>query len=240
MCDTKIPSAATDFGWHDPGYIHTAQMTGLLPSRSYLYTYGSDQAGWSNPVRLRTPPSAGDSVIRFLTFGDMGQAPRDKSDEHYIQPGSLEVIEAIKEKVLAGEADSVFHIGDISYATGFLVEWDYFLQLINPIASRVPYMTAIGNHESMRHQIPVESVEFLTRSIFICQQLRKTSHGIQSVRGQCISLLFPQSIIGPEAVNSMIGSSGTLLLLTANKLHGLFSVGTGRCTQRDNLAFLNW
>lgn len=147
MCGTKRLSAARDFGWHDPGYIHTAQMTGLLPSRSYLYTYGSDQAGWSNPVRLRTPPSAGDSVVRFLTFGDMGQAPRDKSDEHYIQPGSLGVIEAIKEKMLAGEVDSVFHIGDISYATGFLVEWDYFLQLINPIASRVPYMTAIGNHE---------------------------------------------------------------------------------------------
>lgn len=43
--------------------------------------------------------------------------------------------------------DSIFHIGDISYATGFLVEWDYFLQLITPVASHVSYMTAIGNHE---------------------------------------------------------------------------------------------
>lgn len=57
------------------------------------------------------------------------------------------MIEAITEKVLTGEVDSVFHIGDLSYATGFLVEWDYFLQMINPVASRVPYMTAIGNHE---------------------------------------------------------------------------------------------
>lgn len=85
MCGGKIPSAAKDFGWHDPGYIHTAQMTGLLPSRSYLYTYGSNLAGWSNPVQLWTPPSGGASEVRFLAFGDMGQAPRDKSDEHYIQ-----------------------------------------------------------------------------------------------------------------------------------------------------------
>ena len=51
------------------------------------------------------------------------------------------------DKVKSGNVDSIFHIGDISYATGFLVEWDYFLKLISPVASRVSYMTAIGNHE---------------------------------------------------------------------------------------------
>ncbi|MCL7022561.1 hypothetical protein MKW94_006324, partial [Papaver nudicaule] len=50
-------------------------------------------------------------------------------------------------EVESGEVDSVFHIGDISYATGFLVEWDYFLSMIQPVASHVTYMTAIGNHE---------------------------------------------------------------------------------------------
>ena len=51
------------------------------------------------------------------------------------------------DEVKSGNVDSIFHIGDISYATGFLVEWDYFLNLIRPVASRVSYMTAIGNHE---------------------------------------------------------------------------------------------
>ncbi|KAK4372076.1 hypothetical protein RND71_007460 [Anisodus tanguticus] len=51
------------------------------------------------------------------------------------------------DEVSAGNVDSVFHIGDISYATRFLVEWDYFLHLITPVASHVSYMTAIGNHE---------------------------------------------------------------------------------------------
>ena len=64
-----------------------------------------------------------------------------------MQPGSLSVTRALADEVASGNIDSVFHIGDISYATGFLVEWDYFLSLITPIASHVTYMTAIGNHE---------------------------------------------------------------------------------------------
>jgi len=35
-----LPSPAKDFGWHDPGYIHSAVMTGLQPSQSYTYRYG--------------------------------------------------------------------------------------------------------------------------------------------------------------------------------------------------------
>ena len=41
----------------------------------------------------------------------------------------------------------LLHIGDISYAVGYLSEWDDFLHQIKPIASHIPYMTGIGNHE---------------------------------------------------------------------------------------------
>ena len=62
--------------------------------------------------------------------------------------------------------DAVLHIGDISYAVGFNFhsssiylsfsflfyrsyssEWDSFEHEIAPVASRVPYLTCIGNHE---------------------------------------------------------------------------------------------
>jgi phosphodiesterase/alkaline phosphatase D-like protein len=59
----------------------------------------------------------------------------------------LGVSNAILKEVASGRVDLVLHIGDISYATGFLAEWDQFLDIITPIASKVPYMTAIGNHE---------------------------------------------------------------------------------------------
>ncbi|XP_057818701.1 probable inactive purple acid phosphatase 27 [Cryptomeria japonica] len=147
MCKGKLGSAAKDFGWHEPGYIHTAVMTQLLPSTSFLYRYGSDIVGWSNPIQFWTPPAAGYSELKFIVFGDMGQAPLDPSDVHYIQVGALGVIGAVAEEVGERNVDSIFHIGDISYATGFLVEWDYFLHMITPVASHVPYMTAIGNHE---------------------------------------------------------------------------------------------
>ncbi|KAJ7005106.1 inactive purple acid phosphatase 27 [Populus alba x Populus x berolinensis] len=147
MCTSVLPSPAKDFGWHDPGYIHSAVMTGLRPSTSYSYRYGSDSVGWSDKVQFRTPPAGGSDELKFLAFGDMGKAPLDPSVEHYIQPGSLSVIKAVTDEVKSGNVDSIFHIGDISYATGFLVEWDFFLHLISPMASQVSYMTAIGNHE---------------------------------------------------------------------------------------------
>ncbi|KAJ7982290.1 Purple acid phosphatase [Quillaja saponaria] len=147
MCSSALPSPAKDFGWHDPGYIHSVVMTGLEPSSTFSYRYGSNSVGWSEQIQFRSPPAGGSDDLKFLTFGDMGKAPRDSSVEHYIQPGSISVIKAMVDEVNSNNADSVFHIGDISYATGFLVEWDFFLHQINPIASRASYMTAIGNHE---------------------------------------------------------------------------------------------
>ncbi|XP_008231438.1 PREDICTED: probable inactive purple acid phosphatase 27 [Prunus mume] len=147
MQSSALPSPAKDFGWHDPGFIHTAVMTGLKPLSNFSYRYGSDSVGWSNEIQFRTPPAGGADELKFLAFGDMGKAPRDGSTEHYIQPGSLSVIQAMADEINSGQVDSIFHIGDISYATGFLVEWDFFLHQISPVASRVSYMTAIGNHE---------------------------------------------------------------------------------------------
>ncbi|KAG8388806.1 hypothetical protein BUALT_Bualt02G0163400 [Buddleja alternifolia] len=148
MCTSLLESPAVDFGWHDPGYIHSAIMTALHPSTTYSYKYGSDSAGWSNQIKFKTPPAGGSDELKFVAYGDMGKAPLDSSVEHFIQPGSVTVIKAIGEEIVSSRGlDSIFHIGDISYATGFLVEWDFFLHLITPLASQLPYMTAIGNHE---------------------------------------------------------------------------------------------
>ena len=38
--------------------------------------------------------------------------------------------------------------GDISYATGYMAVWDFFLNMISPIAGRTLYLTTVGNHES--------------------------------------------------------------------------------------------
>ncbi|KAJ7295496.1 hypothetical protein O6H91_Y184800 [Diphasiastrum complanatum] len=145
--DMCIPAPATNFGWHDPGYVHSAVISGLSPSSTYTYKYGSNFVGWSGDKIFKTPPAAGAEALQIIIYGDMGKADADSSTEHYIQPGSLGVINAISQELDAGKVDAVFHIGDISYATGFLAEWDFFLEMIQPVASRIPYLTAIGNHE---------------------------------------------------------------------------------------------
>ncbi|KAB1212498.1 putative inactive purple acid phosphatase 1 [Morella rubra] len=149
MCSSSaLPSPAKDLGWHDPGYIHTAVMTGLTPSSTFTYKYESNLVGWSDQIQFKTPPAGGSSSeIHFIAYGDMGKAPLDPSAEYYIQPGSLSVIKAVTDEVNAGNVSSIFHIGDIGYATGFFVEWDFFFHLIQPVDSKVSYMTAIGNHE---------------------------------------------------------------------------------------------
>jgi hypothetical protein len=42
---------------------------------------------------------------------------------------------------------ALLHIGDLSYANGYLVVWDYYLEMIQPIVSRIAYLPAVGNHE---------------------------------------------------------------------------------------------
>ncbi|KAJ4971659.1 hypothetical protein NE237_004758 [Protea cynaroides] len=123
--------------------------TGTTTSGNHMgmCVYKSDSVGWSDQIKFRTPPAGGSQELKFLAFGDMGKAHHDGSSEHYIQAGSISVVDAMAREVASGNIDSIFHIGDISYATGFLVEWDFFLHQIIPVASHVFYMTAIGNHE---------------------------------------------------------------------------------------------
>jgi acid phosphatase type 7 len=38
-------------------------------------------------------------------------------------------------------------IGDIAYARGHASLWEYFMEFIQPLASKLPFMVGIGNHE---------------------------------------------------------------------------------------------
>jgi hypothetical protein len=41
-------------------------------------------------------------------------------------------------------AQLALHIGDISYARGWGFVWDYFFDLVEPVAATIPYMVCIG------------------------------------------------------------------------------------------------
>lgn len=38
------------------------------------------------------------------------------------------------------DVDLVVHVGDISYAQGYVADWDVFFHQLLPLTSRVPYM----------------------------------------------------------------------------------------------------
>lgn len=47
-----------------------------------------------------------------------------------MQEGALDVIDAVTKAVDAGDIDVVFHVGDISYATGFLFSFPFLFLML--------------------------------------------------------------------------------------------------------------
>ncbi|KAF5476554.1 hypothetical protein F2P56_003298 [Juglans regia] len=147
MC---APPAKT-VGWRDPGFIHTSFLKELWPNSLYTYKLGHRLINgsyiWSKSYYFKSSPYPGqDSLQRVVIFGDMGKAERDGSNEYSnYQPGSLNTTDQLIKDL--ENIDIVFHIGDISYANGYISQWDQFTSQVEPIASTVPYMIASGNHE---------------------------------------------------------------------------------------------
>ncbi|KAG9446001.1 hypothetical protein H6P81_012129 [Aristolochia fimbriata] len=144
------PPART-FGWRHPGFIHTSFLKDLWPNLEYTYKLGhrlsNNSYVWSKLFSFRAPPFPGqDSLQQVIIFGDMGKAEEDGSNEYNnYQPGCLNTTDQLIKDL--NNIDIVFHIGDISYANGYISQWDQFTSQIEPIASSVPYMIASGNHE---------------------------------------------------------------------------------------------
>ncbi|XP_065873085.1 probable inactive purple acid phosphatase 27 [Euphorbia lathyris] len=144
-------SPARTVGWRDPGFIHTSFLKDLWPNTKYTYRMGhmlpNGTYVWSKQYSFKSSPYPGqDSLQRVIIFGDMGKAERDGSNEYSdYQPGSLMTTDSLIEDLT--NIDIVFHIGDITYANGYISQWDQFTAQVEPIASSVPYMIASGNHE---------------------------------------------------------------------------------------------
>ncbi|KAJ8436863.1 hypothetical protein Cgig2_026187 [Carnegiea gigantea] len=142
---------ARTVGWRDPGFIHTSFLKDLWPNRLYTYRAGhllfNGSYVWSKKYSFEAPPYPGqDSLQRVIVFGDMGKAERDGSNEYSdYQPGSLNTTDQLIKDI--ENIDIVFHVGDITYANGYISQWDQFTSQVEPIASVVPYMIGSGNHE---------------------------------------------------------------------------------------------
>jgi len=134
----------TSFKWADPQnkrkvrYQHTVELQGLKPKQSIQYRVGevSTPRSLSGTYSFKMPPN-GDEVLTMAIFGDMGVV-------------NSQAIKYVIEEVEAGEVDVVLHMGDYAYDlhTHAGNYGDIFMNDIEPIASRVPYMGTVGNHDT--------------------------------------------------------------------------------------------
>jgi len=88
--------------------------------------------------------------VRIAMFADMSSAEEDGS----LQAGwfandfsAIDTTSVLLQQVTAGEIDVAVCIGDLSYSSGFLSRWDAWLDQVELVAARVPFMTTPGNHE---------------------------------------------------------------------------------------------
>jgi hypothetical protein len=130
---------------------HVGVMDALKPSTVYYYKVGhtvGNEAGneangctcWSDTFSYKTAPDAktlpGEFPLKFGIWGDMGFA-------------NSQILKSVTAEVEGGAFDMILHVGDFAYDmhsdnghTG-----DDFMNAIQPLASRVPYMVDVGNHE---------------------------------------------------------------------------------------------
>ncbi|CAF1489644.1 unnamed protein product [Adineta steineri] len=138
MCEGKANTWGSR-AFIDPGYMHTILLENLHPSTTYYYRVGTDEHGWSPINSFTNRPADKNEAVYMIAYGDMSLAP--------LAPGSQSTTDRVIARVQSTNVTCVLHLGDLSYAMGIAVQWDGFMNQIQPIAAHVPYMAAIGNHE---------------------------------------------------------------------------------------------
>ncbi|KAG6640553.1 purple acid phosphatase 22-like isoform X1 [Carya illinoinensis] len=111
---------------YSSGKIHYTKIGPLEPSTTYFYRCGGSGPEFS----FKTPPST--FPIEFVVVGDLGQTEWTASTLAHVD----------------SEDYDVFLLpGDLSYANGQQPLWDSFGRLVEPYASRRPWMVTEGNHD---------------------------------------------------------------------------------------------
>lgn len=115
------------------GWLYTVTLKGLSESTWYSYRVGDGARRWSKVHTFRTAPSRKGGLFAFTVFADHGVSGASRRNI---------------ERIVSGELPA-FHLipGDLSYANGDLRVWKRWLQMVEPLACRVPLMVCPGNHE---------------------------------------------------------------------------------------------
>lgn len=122
-------------GVYESGTIHHVELTNLKPSTQYFYVCGDNMSGiQSNIFNFTTTSYVGSFYpATFGVVGDLGQTIDSEITLNHISNNK--------------NIQLILHAGDLSYADCNQQLWDSYGELIEPLASRVPWMVGPGNHE---------------------------------------------------------------------------------------------
>lgn len=152
MCGGK--ARETSFAFH----IHTALLEDLQPESEYDYLI----TGTKDQDRrvFVSGPSGPKDEISFIAYGDMGAQGKKTVM-------AAATVETALQEHIRDPLDFILHVGDISYGDGRPKQWETFMSQIEPVASSVPYMVAIGAlfHNSPSDMNPPESFLSIDDSI---------------------------------------------------------------------------
>jgi len=119
-------------------YIHRVHLKNLAPNTTYYYMCGGLD-GWSEVFGFKTFKSVEDGnpyPLRLAVFGDLGTT-------------NAVSLTRLQEESHMGMYDAALHCGDYAYdlSNDKGVNGDTYMDMIQPFAAYLPYMTVPGNHE---------------------------------------------------------------------------------------------
>ena len=154
-------SPANSTGWHDLGMINKALFTDIvtqnLYGKSIYYIFGEKNTNkFSKEFIFRLPPYPGNQPLnrptQVVLMADLGIGSSVSASNTltWQEEGSpaVDTAMSIGDYIRKGQIDAIIHSGDISYANGHIQSYDFFMDMISPIAGSVIYLTTVGNHES--------------------------------------------------------------------------------------------
>ena len=142
------PANLTQTGlFQPPGQLQVINLTNLEPNTIYEYKVGLESKQgimWSNVTEFTSPPALTAKELQepfsYVVYADQGCAQGRWGD------GGNWTAAMVDRELLHYNCRAIHHFGDLSYAKGASHVWDVWMQMIQPFASRMPFMIAIGNH----------------------------------------------------------------------------------------------
>jgi hypothetical protein len=123
------------------GYVHEVTLTGLEPSTVYYYVAGSAAQGYTAASSFKTGPvedeSCGALTLSFL--GDNRPDPTFGGGQNWPK---------ILDESVVQKPDFVLNGGDLVIVGDKIDQWNSFLGATTKVASKLPFMPCIGNHDN--------------------------------------------------------------------------------------------